>query len=80
MQLVAGVKPPVALLLKLADPCGHDEVPESVSETVAVQSVDPLIGVLVGVHEVDVDVVRKVTVRPKPIESALYAWTLSLAV
>jgi hypothetical protein len=78
---LAGVNvPDEAPLLKLAVPCGHDCVGESVSDTVAVQTVEPLIGLVAGEHDVEVDVVRRVTVNPNPVASVLSAWTLSLAV
>jgi hypothetical protein len=78
---LAGVKvPDEAPLVKLAVPFGHDGVPESASDTVAVQVVEPLIGLLAGVHDVDVDVVRRVTVRSNPVASLLSACTESLAV
>ena len=79
MQLPLNV-PLAAPLLKLAVPCGHDAVGESVSDTVAVQVVEPLIGILDDTHEVDVEVDRFVTVNPNPDASELSAWTLSLAV
>ncbi len=77
---LAGVKlPDDAPLLKLAVPCGHDAVPESESDTVAVQVVDPLIGLLDGEHDVEGDVVRRVTVTANPVASVLLACTESLA-
>ncbi len=81
----ASMQPPLkvpleAPLLKLAVPCGGDAVPESVSDTVAVQVVELLIGVLLGEHDVEVDVLRRVTVNGNPVASVLLAWTLSLAV
>ncbi len=69
-----------APLLKLAVPCGADFVGESVSDTVAVHVVELLIGVLLGEHDVDVDVVRRVTVNGNPVASVLSSCTRSLAV
>ena len=43
------------------------------------QDVAALIGRLAGEQETLVVVVRLVTVNPKPVASALSAWTLSLA-
>ncbi len=81
VQLADGVKlPDEAPLLKLAVPCGHEAVPESESDTVAVQVVDPLIGLLDGAHDVAVDVVRSVTVNANPVASVLSAWVASFAV
>ncbi len=69
-----------APLLKLAVPCGADFVGESVSDTVVVHVVELLIGLLLGEHDVDVDVVRNVTVNANPAASVLSACTKSLAV
>jgi hypothetical protein len=81
VQVPAGAKVPLETpLLKLAVPCGDDVVPESVSVTVAVHVVEPLIGLVFGEHEVDVDVVRRVTFSGNPAASLLSAWTLSPAV
>jgi hypothetical protein len=80
VQVLDGAKVPLAPpLLKLAVPCGDDFVPESVSVTVAVHVVEPLIGLLAGVHDVEVEVVRRVTLSGNPVASALFAWTESLA-
>jgi hypothetical protein len=79
-QLPALNAPEEAPLLKLAVPCGDDFVPESMSVTVAVQVVEVLIGVVAGAHEVDVDVVRNVTVTTNPVASVLSACTESPAV
>ncbi len=80
-QLADGVNvPDEPPLLKVAVPCGHDGVPESVSDTVAVQVVELLIGLPLGEHDVDVDVVRRVTVNANPVASVLSACTASLAV
>ncbi len=79
-QLAGLNVPDDAPLVKLAVPCGHDFVGESVSDTVAVHVVDPLIGLLDGAHDVDVEVVRNVTVNANPVASALLACTESLAV
>jgi hypothetical protein len=80
VQLVALKVPLAPPLLKLAVPCGQDVVPESVSVTVAVHVVEPLIGLLAGVHDVEAEVVRRVTFSGNPAASLLLAWTLSPAV
>jgi hypothetical protein len=51
---------------KLTEPCGHDFVPESVSETVAVQVELWLIATEAGKQLTLVEVVRFVTVNAKP--------------
>ncbi len=81
MQLPPALKLPLAPpLLKLAVPCGDDFVGESVSDTVAVHVVDPLIGLLDGEQDVDVEVVRSVTATANPVASVLLACTESFAV
>ena len=76
------MKEPVAapLLAKLTVPAGADLSPEPVSETTAVQLTESLIGVVAGVQVTLVEVVRLVTVRLKPVVSALSAWMPSVAV
>ena len=76
------VKLPAPLLLKPTVPCGHDFVPESVSETSTVQVVaDPLIVTDPGEQPVTlVEVDRFVTVNVFPAASALSACTPSFAV
>src|SRR5690242_16478443 len=81
VQVPLPLKLPLAPpLLKLAVPCGDDFVPESVSVTVAVQVVDPLIGLVPGEQpDTTVEVDRLCTVSVLPVVSALSAWTPSLA-
>jgi hypothetical protein len=81
VQLVE-LKLPDPELEKLTEPAGEDFVPPpaSPSETVAVQVEAWLIATEVGVQEIDIAVARKVTVRPKPVVSELFACVLPLAV
>ena len=70
------MKLPVAApeLAKLTEPAGNDFAPESVSETVAVQVELWLIATDAGEQTTVVEVVRLLTVRLKPVVSALLAW------
>ena len=81
-QELAGLNEPVAVpaFAKLTEPAGNDFVPVSVSETVAVQVTESLIGVEDGKQETLVEVDRFVTVNANPVESELSACTASLAV
>ena len=73
-------KVPVPLLLKVTVPAGADFVGASLSDTVTEHVVAWLIATDEGEQPVTlVVVVRLVTVNPKPVASALSAWTLSLA-
>jgi hypothetical protein len=76
VQVALGLNAPEAVPLeKVTVPAGLDFVPESVSETVAVQVVLSLIGTELGAHPTTVELVRLVTVRAKPVALALSAWT-----
>jgi Na+/H+ antiporter NhaA len=66
VQLVAGVKVPVELVVKLTEPVGVMTVPAAeVSVTVAVQLVPWLTTTEAGVHETVVEVVRGDTAKLK---------------
>jgi hypothetical protein len=80
VQLVELKPPGAAPFEKLAEPCGHDLLPVSVSDTVAVQVEPWLIATEDGEQATDADVVRFVTVNEKPVAVLLFAWMLSLAV
>ena len=81
VQVALGEKlPEAAPFEKLTEPCGHDFVPESVSETVAVQVEPWSIATEDGLQLIEVAVVRLFTVRAKPVVSELLAWVLPLAV
>jgi hypothetical protein len=80
VQVALGVKlPEAAPLFRVTVPPGLDLLPESVSETVAVQVELSLIGVEAGVQLTAVAVARLVTVRAKPVALLLLAWMASLA-
>ena len=80
VQVALGLKlPEAAPLFRVTDPAGLDLPPVSVSVTVAVQLVPWLIATELGVQLTAVEVVRLVTVRAKPVLSALAAWIESLA-
>ena len=80
VQAAPAEKLPEAVpLLNVTDPAGLDLVPESVSETTAVQVELSLIGVEAGVQVTAVEVVRFVTPSAKPGAVLLLAWIESLA-
>ena len=62
LQLVAGVNVPVELEAKLTVPVGLLAVPVSVSVTVAVQLVEPLLATWLGLQLIDMEVARLFTV------------------
>ena len=80
VQLVELKLPGAAPFEKLTEPCGHDLLPVSVSDTVAVQVEPWLIATEAGVQLTLVEVVRFVTPSAKPVAVLLSAWMLSLAV
>jgi Na+/H+ antiporter NhaA len=71
VQLAAGEKVPVELVVKATEPVGVMTVPTEVSVTVAVQLVPWLTTTDAGVHDTVVEVVRGVTVRVKAVAVAL---------
>jgi Na+/H+ antiporter NhaA len=71
VQLVAGVKVPVELVVKLTEPVGVITVPTEVSVTVAVQPVPWLTTTDAGVHATLVEVVRGLTVTVNAAAVAL---------
>jgi Na+/H+ antiporter NhaA len=71
VQLVAGVKVPVELVVKLTEPVGVITVPTEVSVTVAVQLVPWLTTTDAGVHATLVEVVRGLTVTVNAAAVAL---------
>jgi hypothetical protein len=86
VQLPLLLKLPAALFTELAAssekltvPCGQDLVPESVSDTVAVQ-VEPWFRETGVAQTTLVEVDRLVTVSAKPMLSLLSTWIESLAV
>jgi hypothetical protein len=72
VQLAAGVKVPVELVVKLTEPVGVLTVPGEESMTVAVHEVGWFTLTAVGLQLTLVDVVRRVTVRVKAVAVALF--------
>jgi hypothetical protein len=71
VQLVAGVKVPVELVVKLKEPVGVITVPTEVSVTVAVQLVPWFTTTDAGVQATVVDVARGLTVTVNAAAVAL---------
>jgi Na+/H+ antiporter NhaA len=71
VQLAAGVKVPVELVVKLTEPVGVMTAPEEVSTTVAVQLVPWFRTTDAGVHATLVEVVRGPTVTVNEVAVAL---------
>ena len=80
VQLAAGVKVPVELVVKLTEPVGVITAPAvEVSVTVAVQLVPWFRTTVAGVHATVVEVVRGLTVTVNAVAVALPEWVESPA-
>ena len=80
VQLIELKLPEAAPFPNVTEPCGHDFVGESASDTVAVHVEPWLIATEAGEQLTLVAVVRFVTPSGKPVASVLSAWMPSLAV